>query len=160
MKLILPGTSVPGSRLFRPCGLNSVQSNPSGRLEACWAMPVCWQGTPNVCRAEIGRAQDVLMDLRPAISSNVPLHFGHWMWPGTWPRGTDSDGNLRRSSVFRSAAAARKRSAYCPWCSTLEHCEPHPAASRLDAYGRPAPRCVRCVSNERVVEGVSLRREV
>jgi hypothetical protein len=29
-------------------------------------------------------------------------------------------------------------------------------ASRLDAYGRPAPRCVRCLSNERVVEGVSL----
>jgi hypothetical protein len=25
------------------------------------------------------RAQDVLMDFRLAISSKVPLHFGHWM---------------------------------------------------------------------------------
>jgi hypothetical protein len=26
-----------------------------------------------------GRVQEVLMGFRPAISSKVPLHFGHWM---------------------------------------------------------------------------------
>jgi len=104
MKPILPGTSVPGSRLFPPCGLDSVQSNPiwqtRGFLGQCRSVG---QGTPNVCRAGIGRAQDVLMGLRPALSSKVPLHFGHWMWPGNWLRGTDSDGNLRRSSGSEKA---------------------------------------------------------
>jgi hypothetical protein len=42
-------------------------------------MPACLPGNPEYAVRESRQPQEVLIGLRPPISSNTPLHFGHLM---------------------------------------------------------------------------------